>query len=251
MNKLKMKKPKMIIFDYGHTLLYEPNHNPANGNRILYDRIKSNPNNISFEEYSRIVQELFTKLKSEKGPEIEIHEHQFLRMTHEYLGIELSVSIPEAERLNWYGISEGAKMPYVDEVLEFLDEQGIRTGVISNLIFSGEALRERLNRFLPDNKFEFVLASSEYIFAKPNRMMFDIALKKAGLKADEVWYCGDSIAADVVGAHNAGIFPVLYNGETEEENDPMKKINDGLEVDCEYLYIEDWRDFIKFLKDIM
>ena len=35
----KLKQPKMIIFDYGHTLLYEPGHNPSNGNKAVYDYI--------------------------------------------------------------------------------------------------------------------------------------------------------------------------------------------------------------------
>ncbi len=245
-----MNKPKMIIFDYGHTLLYEPNHNTYNGNSAIFEYIKSNPNNITLEQYDKTVQELFAKVKAEKGANIEVHEHQFLHMVLDYLGIELSVSIPQAEQIIWYGISKGAKMPYVDEMLNFLKEQKIRTAVISNLCFSGEALKERLNRFFPNNKFEFVLASSEYVFTKPNRMMFDIALEKSGLLANEVWYCGDSIAADVVGAYNAGIFPVLYNGKTDEKYDRMKKINDGLEADCEHLYIEDWRELINVIRNI-
>ena len=243
-----MCKPKMIIFDYGHTLLYEPNHNTFNGNKAIFEYIKSNPYNVTLQEYDKTVQEMLKQIKEERGPNIEIHEHQFLKTVLDYLGIELSVSIAEAEQIIWYGISKGEKMPFVDEMLEYLDGQGIRTAVISNLCFSKEALKERLHRFLPNNKFEFVLTSSEYVFTKPNRLMFDIALKKAGLSADEVWYCGDSIAADVVGAHNAGIFPVLYNGKTEEENDPMKKINDGLTVDFRHLYIEDWRDLVKVIE---
>ncbi len=50
---------------------------------------------------------------------------------------------------------------------------------------------------------------------KPNRRLFEIALIKAGLEPGEVWFCGDSFAADVMGAHGAGIFPVLYEGFAE------------------------------------
>ncbi len=248
MSDKSIKKPKMIIFDYGHTLLYEPNHSPENGDRKLYSYIKSNPNNISFEEFSKTISDMFAKMKEFSGPYLEIHEHIFLKTVLEYMDIELSIPIEEAERVVWYGISAGEKMPYVDELLESLNKMGIRTAVISNIVFSEAALKERLNHFLPDNKFEFVLASSEYIFSKPDPLMFKIALKKAGLSEDEVWYCGDSITSDVRGAQNAGIFPVLYNGETTEENDPLKKINDGLEIEGEHLYIEDWRELISILE---
>ena len=31
-----MQKPEMIIFDYGHTLLYQPDFNTSNGNKAIY-----------------------------------------------------------------------------------------------------------------------------------------------------------------------------------------------------------------------
>lgn len=48
-----MKRPEMIIFDYGHTLLYEPEHNRQNANKQISKYISKNPNNISFEEFDK------------------------------------------------------------------------------------------------------------------------------------------------------------------------------------------------------
>ena len=36
-------KPKMIIFDYGNTLLHEPDFDFLRGDTVLFDFIKSNP----------------------------------------------------------------------------------------------------------------------------------------------------------------------------------------------------------------
>jgi len=80
--------------------------------------------------------------------------------------------------------------------------------------------------------------------------MFDIALQKAGLTADKVWYCGDSIGADVYGARNVGIFPVHYTGEAPETPNPFAKYNDGLIVDFDYLHINDWRELIEVLEGL-
>jgi len=246
-----MKKPEMILFDYGHTLIYEPNHDTQNGNRAIYQYISKNPRNISFEEYDRTITDIFAKIKSERGDVLEIHEYAFLKLAYETMGIELSVSLEEAEQIIWNGISEGAVMPYADEMLDYLNSVGIRTGVISNLCFSGKALKNLLNRLLPNNRFEFVLTSSEYLFRKPDRTMFDIALKKAGLTADKVWYCGDSIGADVYGAQSVGIFPVHYTGEAPETPNPFAKYNEGLDVDFDYLHISDWREMIEMLAKLM
>lgn len=65
---------------------------------------------------------------------------------------------------------------------------------------------------LPDNDFEFIITSSNYIFRKPHKRLFDLALEKADLKPDEVWYIGDNYECDVKGSSNAGMLPVWYIG---------------------------------------
>ena len=75
-----MQKPEMIIFDYGRTLLYQPDFNTSNGNKAIYPYISRNPRNISFEEYDKTIIELFAKIKAERGDIIEIHEHNFLKL---------------------------------------------------------------------------------------------------------------------------------------------------------------------------
>lgn len=243
-----MKKPEMIIFDYGRTLLYQPDFSTSNGNKAIYPYINRNPRSTSLEEYDKTMVELFAKIKAERGPILEIHEHIFLKLALEYMDISLSVSIEEAEEIIMNGISQGGIMPYADRLIDYLNEKGIRTGIISNNCFSGNALKKLFDRLLPRNKFEFILASSDYIFRKPHSMMFDIALQKSGLTADKVWYCGDSIEADVYGAKNVGMFPVLYEGRTDDNTNPFAHQNDNWKIDFEYLHIADWNELIDVLE---
>ena len=98
----------------------------------------------------------------------------------------------------------------IDVLLDWLWEHGIRTGVISNISFNEHTLRRRIESFLPGHHFEFIVASSEYVFRKPSHWIFELALRKAGLPANEVWYCGDNDACDVKGALAAGMQPVWY-----------------------------------------
>ena len=87
-----------------------------------------------------------------------------------------------------------------------------RSGVISNISYAPSVVAARINRLLPENAFEFILTSSNYIFRKPHRRIFDLALEKADLRSDEVWYIGDQYECDVKGALNAGLYPVWYIG---------------------------------------
>ena len=77
--------------------------------------------------------------------------------------------------------------------------KGIRTGVISNITYNSEVVKERINRLIPSNKFEFIIATSSYLFRKPNRHIFELALEKADLNPEDVWYIGDNYICDVQG----------------------------------------------------
>ena len=72
------------------------------------------------------------------------------------MNIELSVSLEEAESIIWNGVSEGDIMPNANKILDYLNKNDIRSGVISNMCWSGKSLKDRLNRLLPNNKSEFV-----------------------------------------------------------------------------------------------
>ncbi len=45
-----MNKPQMIIFDYGHTLLHEPESDFLRGEKEIYKHIIKNPRNLTAEE---------------------------------------------------------------------------------------------------------------------------------------------------------------------------------------------------------
>lgn len=65
----------------------------------------------------------------------------------------------------------------------------------------------------------------QYLYRKPNRHIFELALEKAGLRPEDVWYVGDQYLCDIVGARNANIFPVWYKGamdlKQEEAEDTL------------------------------
>ena len=239
-------KPKMIIFDYGHTLLHEPGFDFLRGEEALFKYITSNKNGLTPKEVCDYSQELFAKIGIVRDMGMEIHEWQFQRFLYEYLEIELSVSLPEAETIFWDNVSTGAVMPNADKMLDYINANEIRSGVISNIGFSGKALTERINRLLPQNKFEFIIASSEYMFRKPSPLLFELALKKAGLSAEDVWFCGDNVKADVEGSAAVGIFPVWYQDETAEN--PWRGLNKGVVPQCEHLHICNWMEMIEVLE---
>lgn len=243
-----MTYPKMIIFDYGHTLLHEPDWDSARGNAELMKVAVKNENNCTVEDVVKHAEIVFNEhVELVRALGYDISGQVSSRFLYEYLGIEFSLTPLEMETVFWNGASMGALMPGADKMLDCINEKGICSAVISNLLWSGEALTERLNRLLPNNRFEFVITSSDYMFRKPNRLLFELALRKAGLDASDVWYCGDNPQADVEGAAAAGIFPVWYDNALEctyrdKAKEPLPK--------CEYLLIHEWDEMVEVLEGL-
>jgi putative hydrolase of the HAD superfamily len=242
-----MKKPKMIIFDCGQTLLGEPEHNSLHGEEALFKYIKTNKNNLTPRQVNDFSQKLFEKTRAVRNVGMELHEWQFEKLLYEYLEIEFSITLPEAEKVFWENTAAGVVMPNADKLIDYINKNNMRSGVISNSCFSGNALSDRLNRLLPQNKFEFVIASSEYTIRKPNSMLFELALKKANLDAGNVWFCGDNVKADVEGSAAVGIFPVWYEDETIA--DPYREDVRYAAPQCEHLHIHDWNELIEALEN--
>lgn len=240
-----MQKPKMILFDYGHTLLYEPGLDFLRGEKALFQYVVKNKNNLSPEEVTAFSGRLFEEIGNVRAIGMELHERQFQRLLYEYLGIELSIPYEEAELIFWNHTSAGAVMPDADKMLAYINAKGIRSGVISNIGWSGNALKGRLDRLLPHNRFEFVIASSEYGFRKPSPYLFELALRKADLSPHEVWFCGDNPQADVEGAAQVGIFPVWYDNDTARDD---KGRSNEAPPECEHLYIKEWSELMAILE---
>lgn len=217
MSMLSLKKPKMLLFDYGQTLVSEAYYDMALGHAAVLARAVSNPLGRTPEELAELTRELEGEMERFHRADgsvnrCETHNFPFQRYLYESQGIAFDCPREEVERLYWDAAAPGAPTEGVGEFLDFLEGRGVRTGVISNLSFSGAALSERLTRLIPNHRFEFILSTAEYVFRKPSRRIFELALVKAGLPPEEVWYCGDSPVYDLRGAYDSGLQPVWYRG---------------------------------------
>ena len=214
-----MKKPQMILFDYGQTLANERTFDGVAGSRAVLAHAAKNKYGVTAEQIQAEADAINVSLGRFDPAmrhlfQVEVPNHMFTAYLYESMGVELPLTHQEIDRIFWDAASPGRPSDGIEDFLAFLKAQGIRTGVISNICYCGEVVRERIDRLLPSHEFEFILATSEYMFRKPNRRIFTLALEKAGLAPEDVWYVGDNYACDVVGARDAGLFPVWYTGAT-------------------------------------
>ncbi len=240
-----MKEPKMILFDYGQTLVAEEKFDGVRGTRAVMEYAVENKYGRTAEEIQAVADEMNRELGRFDPArrhlfQVEIPNHMFSSYLYESQGIKLSISGAEFDRVFWNAASPGKPTAGIEAFLRFLKERGIRTGVISNITYSGEAVSERIHRLLPENEFEFIIATSEFLYRKPNRRIFELALEKAGLSPEEVWYTGDQYECDIVGAGGAGLTPLWYIGAIDL---PYEERDDVLTVKC-------WEEARKLLETV-
>ena len=239
-----MQRPKMIMFDYGQTLITESRFDGEKGCRAVLKYAKRNPYNVTGKE----VQDFAKALNKDIGrfnpdvrssQHIEVHNHIFNKFLYEYYDLEIDLSPQELEKVFWDNASTKKVTKNIEVLLQYLREVGIRSAVISNISFSGKALENQICALLPNHNFEFIIATSEYVFRKPHNRIFELALRKAKLAARDVWFCGDNAYFDVEGASKAGIFAIWYRGAIEEDN--------KLTPLAECLTVNDWTEIVDIL----
>ena len=236
----RLSLPEMILFDRGGTLCYDLDYDPLRATRALLPYAGKNPKNLGAEELYDLYVMAYDATRPARRVDIEIPEWTIMRLACGMCGIELDMDEETFERVFRLDLTPVEMTPHIDELLDYLNAAGFRTGVVSNTKFSGRSLRERQMRLLPRNRFEFYVSSADLAVCKPNKMLFDVALASAELPANKIWYCGDDFRNDVLGAHGAGMFPVLYDVDGSEARD----------ADFDYLTVSDWRELIEILQNL-
>lgn len=250
MNKIApLKTPNAVIFDYGGTLLYEPEFDPLKMNSKLLDFVVDT-HGVTAQEYNECATRIFDEIRACSGGNLEVNEHLFLRYMAEYFKFEFSAPIEQIEQEMFDSI-ECRYTPNVKKMLRFLSDNGIRTGVVSNLCWSGQTLKNRLRDKFPKHSFDFVITSSDYFFRKPCRQIFESAIREIGFEADELWFCGNSLKADIIGAHNGGFFPVWYNDSSIIELGHATENDKVTNLDFEYLQISNWTELVDCLTKLL
>jgi HAD superfamily hydrolase (TIGR01549 family) len=156
----------------------------------------------------------------------------------EYYAYALRDVVPEISReeliaagealSDWYkDPSQWQPFPEVPETLRRVKEMGLIQGVVSDW---GSDLLPILYAHEITVMMDFVVASAVVGSSKPHREIFMYALARAGVRAEETIYVGDSYLADVLGSRGAGLHPVLIDREARAPKIDARVIGSLLEL---------------------
>jgi len=171
-----------------------------------------NPRGITVDDVREVANMINPQARHLKDDlNLEAYSPSIQRLIYESLGVGFDISWECVDEVFWDYAAPGTAMPHAAETLEFLAENDIRTAVISNMGFMSSTLKRRIDRLIPNNRFEFIMTSSEYFVRKPNPLLFRVALTRTG--AENAWYVGDNVRCDIEGSYGAGMHPVWIRQE--------------------------------------
>jgi putative hydrolase of the HAD superfamily len=222
-----MHRPSGIIFDFGDTILHLESFDSLAGNRRLLEFAEINPG-LTAEDVQVIADEIGWMDQARDESMIEFNCQSLQRLLYETLGVSFRIGYPEMEREFWHACVTYAPVVGIYDLLDVLEANGIKTGILSNTIFSSSVLKEELAKHNLAHRFSFVVTSADYGVRKPHRHIFRIAVRKMNLKPDDIWFVGDKPDYDIKGALDYGLYPVWYNWRNEEGR-----------VDGDYLEVKD------------
>jgi HAD superfamily hydrolase (TIGR01549 family) len=125
---------------------------------------------------------------------------------------------------------ENRLRPDVPETLSFLRASGFTLGLVSNRSNPCQEECEQLGLL---GYFEFAYVAAEVDAWKPDPHIFDRALEQTGSLPESTIYVGDNYYADIVGAKNAGLQPVLIDPDgifPEAECAVIKNVGELVEL---------------------
>jgi len=96
----------------------------------------------------------------------------------------------------------------VPGALQSMRDAGYRLAVLSN---TESNLRDRIAAAGIEPFFETLVISAEVGSEKPDRVIFDEALRRMAVAPERAIHVGDFYSIDVVGARNAGITPIMFD----------------------------------------
>ena len=145
-----------------------------------------------------------------------------------------------AARINLdYAAQNMKARPNAVETLSALKSSGYKTGLISNC---GVAIPKILDKMPLASVIDVAVFSALVGIQKPDSRIYELAVERLAVRAEDCLYIGDGDSQELTGAANVGMHPVLIRDPDEDSANVHR-------VDCE---ADSWKGpVISSLKDIL
>ena len=212
---------KAILFDWAYTLVDLVREDDRAAFLELMKFLKDKDIELpEFELIFSAYQDLFYGLIKESR---ETHREANFETVLRYLFFKYGIEVEK--RTSWkdiltvyYKVIHGVRRGYPDVVstLKSFRELGIRMGIISNTTNPEFIKEEELCRTGLSTYFEFAIFSSSTPYRKPHPSIFNAAISRLNIEAENILFVGDDLKIDVMGARSVGMPTAWLNRDLSE-----------------------------------
>lgn len=217
---------RAVLLDYGHTLvdLVRPESHLLDAYHQINLRLEAELER-EVPQAAELIQGVSIAVDDAIGDSYKTGSEREVDITSLYrdalagLGIQLQPGtldwVMEQEQVAWFnGV---VPSPHVEQVLDALRSRGLRICIVSNAAYHPEAMRAQLRHLRLVDYFDATVYSSEIGVRKPNREIYDEALRLVGVQPEDAIFVGDRLREDVKGPRTAGIDALLTHEFRQEE----------------------------------
>ncbi len=220
-----------IIFDRGNTLVQFGETDYDAGQKVILASVRR-PKTIDAAALDRFEDEFFERLDFyRKHANLECNLLHYYELMARYFGIQFDKPHEELCRRYHFVAERISIMPGAQHVLAELKRAGFRLGLVTNTSLPHSIIVEEFKQLALYDYFDTVVCSSEIVFRKPDRAMFEVALRALKVSPEEAMFVGDDYHADIIGAHKVGMKTAWLNPNRNPVPDEVKPDYDivGLE----------------------
>ena len=204
-----------ILFDRGETLVHFGETNYEAGQKVILSSVRP-INALDRAAFDRFEDEFFEKIEFyRQHANIECNLLHYYELLSQYFGVQFDKSHEELCRQYHLAAEDISPLPGAHKVLAELKRRGFLLGLVTNTSLPQSVIKTEFERLALYDYFDTVVCSSEIVFRKPDRAMFDVALRNLKVAPQDAMFVGDSYHADVVGAKNVGMKTVWFNPQRQ------------------------------------
>ena len=207
-----LKKYRHLFFDLDHTL-WDFERNTSEAIKEIYDIFElSRWSFFSFDdfknEFTEVNSDLWDKFNHGKIERLELRNERF-KMILEKLGVDVD-EIPKGIGDKYLELApiKSHVIPFAHEILEYL-KSNYRLHIISNGF--DDVQHTKLQASKIRDYFEVIVTSDSSGYRKPQKGIFEFAMKSANASKTNSIMIGDNIDTDIIGAQNAAMDHVFFN----------------------------------------
>ena len=205
-----MRRPRGLLFDYGGTLVEELAFDPRAGIDALI-RAANPPLTVDVDVVIARADRVTREVAERRDVvQIETPWASLTRLIHDCFGTSFALPLEDLELAYWNASVTTRPRPGVHHALSEFGGCGIPMGVVSNSSFGQRIIRHELAKHGLADSLRAIVVSAEYAVRKPNPLLFEAAAGLLRVRPADVWFIGDRVDTDVVGARAAGMTPFLY-----------------------------------------